>query len=363
MGYITSIGTANPATKVRQATIAEFMVKTMKLSHDDSRKLRTIFKASAIESRYSVIEDYGRSEKFDFYTSTESFPTTKQRANLFQKEALPLSVSAIKDCLRKRTAFDLQSITHLITVSCTGMYAPGLDIDLIKALGLSPNTQRTCINFMGCYAAFNGLKLAESFCSSQNAKVLLVCTELCSIHFQSEATDDNMLANALFADGSAALLIEAEPTEGINMKLESFLCDLATNGEDDMAWKIGDHGFEMKLSTYVPSIIQTGIQQVTNSLLKQTGIGFSDLSFFAIHPGGKRILEAIEKELGLTKEQNKFAYEVLKNFGNMSSPTVLFVLNEIYKTLSVDDNNKRIMSFAFGPGLTLESMILKIEQH
>jgi prepilin-type processing-associated H-X9-DG protein len=363
MGYITSIGTANPTTKVSQATIAEFMVNVMKLSQNDSRKLRTIFKASAIESRYSVIDDYKRTDSFDFYTNTESFPTTKQRSNLFQKEALPLSMVAIKDCLEKKSDLDPQSITHLITVSCTGMYAPGLDIDLIKALGLSPNTHRTCINFMGCYAAFNGLKLAESFCSSQNSKVLLVCTELCSIHFQREATDDNMLANALFADGSAALLIEANPQHGINLKLENFFCDLATNGENEMAWQIGDHGFEMKLSTYVPTIIQAGIKQLTESLLKQTSVSFADLSFFAIHPGGKRILEAIEKELGITKEQNKFAYDVLKNFGNMSSPTVLFVLNEIYKTLSSQDNNKRIMSFAFGPGLTLESMILKIEQH
>jgi len=244
------------------------------------------------------------------------------------------------------------------------MYAPGLDIDLVKALGLPTHTQRLCINFMGCYAAFNGLKQADIICQSDpKAKVLLVCTELCSIHFQKENTDDNLLANALFADGSATLLVESKPRKGLNLKPVSFYCDLAPDCEQDMAWTVGDLGFEMRLSSYVPDVIQRGIKTLTHSLLDQISHSLSDVAYYAIHPGGKKILEVIEQELNLSKEQNKPAYEVLRNYGNMSSPTVLFVLQEVCKNLSGEDNKKKILSFAFGPGLTLESMVLEILVH
>ena len=172
-----------------------------------------------------------------------------------------------------------------------------------------------------------------------------------------------MLANALFADGSAAMLIESESRKGLNLKPESFFCDIAPEGESDMAWTVGDLGFEMKLSSYVPEVIRNGIKRLTTSLLERISQKLSDVSYFVIHPGGKRILEAIELELGLSKEQNHYAYEVLKNYGNMSSPTVLFVMNELCKNLNGVDGGKSILSFAFGPGLTMESMLLKIENH
>jgi len=249
-----------------------------------------------------------------------------------------------------------KEITHLVVVSCTGLYAPGLDIDLIKALGLRPDIQRTCINFMGCYAAFNALKLANSFCGNQaDAKVLIICTELCSLHFQNANTQDNLLANALFGDGSASLIVEGKPGKGLNLKPEIFHCDLLTDGEEHMAWTVGDLGFEMRLSSYVPDIIRGGIRALTAKLLN--GI---DVNYFAIHPGGKRILEVIEKELGISHNQNAHAYNVLKNYGNMSSATVIFVLEELCKNLNGVDHNKKILSFAFGPGLTMESMLLSV---
>jgi predicted naringenin-chalcone synthase len=170
------------------------------------------------------------------------------------------------------------------------------------------------------------------------------------------------LANALFGDGSAALLVESLPRKGFNFKTAGFFCDIIPEDEA-MTWHIGDHGFEMKLSSYVPSIIQRGIKKLMTSLLAKSCYQLADISFFAIHPGGRKILEAIEKELSISKEQDRFAYEVLRNFGNMSSPTVLFVLKEIKKSLIPQDENKLVMSFAFGPGLTLESLILKIENH
>ncbi len=367
MSYITSIGTAVPDNRIAQTTIANFMVKAMNLQGDDARKLQALYRATGIDTRHSVLADYGKKSEYEFFPDNEllePFPSTQQRMVLYKKHALDLSLAAIKKCLDKISLIDQSAVTHLITVSCTGLYAPGLDIDLVKTLGLNTCINRTCINFMGCYAAFNALKLADSFCeNNKNAKVLVVCTELCSIHFQKENTEDNLLANALFADGSAALLVEAQPRTGLNLKPVSFHCDLSTDGEQDMAWTVGDFGFEMKLSTYVPEVIRNGIKKLTASLLEKISMQITNVDYFAIHPGGKKILEVIEQELGLSKEQNLNAYQVLRKFGNMSSPTVLFVLNRIVDDLTEADDKKNILSFAFGPGLTMESMLLQIEHH
>jgi predicted naringenin-chalcone synthase len=367
MSYITAIGTANPPNKLHQTAIADFMIKAMQLSDTDARKLRVLYGKTGIESRYSVLADYGKKNGFDFFANSddfEPFPSTKKRLDLFREHSLNISLEAIAACLLKRPEVDKKTITHLIVVSCTGMYAPGLDIDLVNALQLTSSLQRLCINFMGCYAAFNALKLADSFCETQPAaKVLVVCTELCSIHFQKKNNENNILANALFADGSACLLVESTPRKGLNLRPESFFCDLLPEGGGDMAWTVGDAGFEMKLTSYVPGIIRSGIKKLTQALLANIAEDFSNVSYFAIHPGGKKILEVIEQELGLAKEHNRHAYAVLKKYGNMSSPTVLFVLNEVCQTLNGVDDGKKILSFAFGPGLTLESMLLKIENH
>jgi prepilin-type processing-associated H-X9-DG protein len=364
MSYITAIATANPVNRFSQSTIAEFMQKKMQLKNGQSRKLKSIFKYSGIAYRHSVLNDYGRTKDFEFYPETEIelFPSTQRRLAVFREHALSLSVVAVNKLIQSASHFKANEITHLIVVCCTGMYAPGLDIELVNALKLPTTVQRTAINFMGCYAAINALKVADAFCKSDStAKVLVVCTELCSLHFQREDTEDNLIANALFADGSAAVLVESHSASALTLSLESFHSDLATQGSEDMAWHIGDLGFEMKLSAYVPAIIQSGISSLTDSLLQKISKKFSDIKHFAIHPGGKRILEVIEQELGISKDQNKAAYEVLKNYGNMSSPTILFVLEELIKSLNNNDIGEHILSFAFGPGLTLESMVLTIK--
>ncbi len=366
MSYITAIATANPLHKISQTHIADFMIRAMQLDEPDARKLKVVFKASGIDTRHSVLEDYGRSGNFSFYANTDDLhplPSTKKRAGAFKQYALPMSVQAASKALEKSSVLP-NAITHLITVSCTGMYAPGLDIDLVDALHLRTDVQRTSINFMGCYAAFNALKVAEAFCrSDSSAKILLVCTELCSLHFQRENSEDNMIANALFADGSAAVIVEANPSVSISLKISAHLSELARQGDKDMAWSIGDLGFEMRLSTYVPDVIRLGIKELTNSLLSKLSIPFSGVHHFAIHPGGKKIIEAIEQQLGLTKEQNVWAYHILKHYGNMSSPTVLFVLKEIFDRLTTKNDKENILSFAFGPGLTLESMLFTIQSH
>jgi prepilin-type processing-associated H-X9-DG protein len=363
MSFITAIATATPDHKFPQSVIAEFMLKTMSLQNGDTRKLKTIFRATGISYRHSVLEDYGKTSDFDFYPDdiNDCYPSTQSRLAIFKTHALPLSLTAISKLFNSAPGISSKDITHLVVVCCTGMYAPGLDIEIVKAAGLNTTVHRTAINFMGCYAAFNAIKIADAFCKSdKQAKVLIVCTELCSLHFQRTATDDNLLANALFADGSAAILVEAQSELKLQLAIAGFHNDLATEGDLDMAWSIGDLGFEMKLSAYVPEVIRKGISNLTLSLLERLSKKFSDIKHFAIHPGGKKILNVIEQELRISKEQNKAAYTVLQNYGNMSSPTVLFVLEELIKNFTEENKDEHILSFAFGPGLTLESMILKI---
>jgi predicted naringenin-chalcone synthase len=365
MSYITAIGTANPPYRYEQSQIAEFMTRAMQLDDRDSRKLKTIFQGSGIDYRYSVLEDYGLKSGYTFFPDNENlepFPSTSSRLKLFREHALALSTQAVANMLVELPQFNLQNVTHLITVTCTGLYAPGLDIELIRKLGLRSTINRTAINFMGCYAAINAIKAAHAFCDQgSNVKVLIVCTELCSLHFQKFPTEDNLISNAIFSDGSAAVLIENRSGATRRLIPEAFCNDLINEGSEDMAWGVGDTGFEMKLSSYVPSLIRSGISSLTTSLLKSSAKTIGDVDHFAIHPGGRKILENVESELGISKEQNAAGYSILRQFGNMSSPTILFVINSIFRRLTSYHNGNNILALAFGPGLTLESVLLRVE--
>lgn len=361
MSYITAIGTAVPQNCFPQMQIAEFMASALQLNDYDQRRLKALYRTTKIAQRHSVLTGYGKHfSEHQFYPQTadlEPFPSISKRMKAYQDYALPLCLGAIKnlnqDILNKE-------ITHIITVSCTGMYAPGLDIEIIASLGLNTTIQRTAINFMGCYGAFNGLKMADTICKANpQAKVLMLSVELCTIHFQKKMDEDFLLSNALFADGAAAVLIESEGGKN-SLEMRSFFCDLYVEGKQDMAWKVADFGFEMTLTSYIPKLVRTGIKSLIDRLLDNAGIAKQDVDLYAMHPGGKAILEAIETALGITKEDNKYSYKILKDFGNMSSCTVLFVLKEILNDTSEADKNKHILSCAFGPGLTLESMILRI---
>ncbi|QIX61805.1 type III polyketide synthase [Hymenobacter lutimineralis] len=364
--YLCAIGTATPSHRLAQPQIADFMAQALQLGDADTRKLRALYRVSGIEHRHSVLPDYGRTNgDYTFFPNTaglEPFPTVGQRLASYRQHALPLSAEAARSCLEQLPELQAADITHLITVSCTGMYAPGLDIELVHTLGLAPDVQRTCINFMGCYAAFNALKVADAFCRADaRARVLIVCTELCTLHFQKSTEDDHLVSNALFGDGSAAALVQAVPAAaGPSLALTAFHCDLEPDGHADMAWHINDFGFEMTLSSYVPRMIQKGIRQLTEKLLERLPVKLADIHAFAIHPGGRKILETIEQELGLSRHDNRFAYEVLRNYGNMSSATVLFVLRDLLASFAPTDAGAPVLSFAFGPGLTLESMLLQV---
>lgn len=362
--YISSIGIATPEYSFPQIDLAGFMAEAAEMNSEERKRLLALYRASGIQKRYSVIADFGRTKgNYEFFPNTkgmEPFPSVSQRMKLYEKKALPLAIQAIQDAFKNSTVKKNQ-ITHLISVSCTGMYAPGIDIELIEQLDLDKNIERTCINYMGCYAAFNALKVGNAICKANpEAVVLVVCVELCTIHYQKHKNWDLILSNAIFSDGAAAAIIQGEKPDGISLQLQSFFCDIASEGKKDMAWHITDHGFEMTLSAYVPQLIKKGINSLTKNLLKNIHLHLNDIDYFAIHPGGKRILEVIEEELSIPKEKNYHAYHILKEYGNMSSATVLFVLHNILKEITKEDKNKNILSFAFGPGLTLESMLLEV---
>lgn len=360
---ITAIGIANPAYRRAQNEVAELICAAFNLKSSQQKILKAIYKASGIDFRHSVIGDYSKSPgEFEFFPNTleQQFPSTSERMKLYQKTALPLALTAIKSCLDNIKSLDIKDITHLITISCTGMYAPGIDIEIIQQLGLRPSTKRTAINFMGCYGAFNGLKVADAFCKAEpESKVLMVCIELCTLHFQNDFSVENVISNALFADGAAAVLIQGKPSQQKHFKIESFHSDLVPDTEQEMAWSIGNYGFDMVLSAYVPKVIKFGISAFTEKLLKTLNWSLEDIDYYAIHPGGLKILEACEESLKISPEDNKYSYEVLRDFGNMSSATVLFVLKKIWDNLSKNSHKENIFSCAFGPGLTLESMLLK----
>jgi len=360
--YIKSIGIATPRNKITQADLARFMGNFLPFENGDHRKLLAIYRASGIKYRYSVLEDFTSKDGALHFLPGDfqkPFPGVSERMKVFRREAIELAFTAVNDCFKNLE--NTNPITHIITVSCTGMYAPGLDIELIDRLGISPNVQRTAVNYMGCYAAFNAIKTGDSICKANpSARVLIVCVELCSIHLQKKVDADNLLANALFGDGCAAVIMEASPEGDCALEPINFHCDLLSSGKNDMAWDIGDFGFEMRLSAYVPEVIRSGIKKLTSGLLKKMDLTLEQIDYFAIHPGGKKILKAIEEELGISTDENRFSYEVLSNYGNMSSPTVLFVLRKIWDQLVAKDRNEIILSFAFGPGVTLESMLLQV---
>jgi predicted naringenin-chalcone synthase len=359
---ITAIGTANPPYKRKQSEVVELVIAGLHLKPAEQRLLKSIYKSTGIEYRYSVLSDYDKEPgQFEFFPNdpTQPYPSTAQRMKIYKDNAIHLALKAIENCL-SNTDYEKSSITHLITVSCTGMYAPGIDIEITQTLGLHSSIHRTTINFMGCYGAFNAIKVADAICKSHpEAQVLIVCVELCTIHFQNSMTMDNMISNAIFADGAAAALIQAKPKTDKYLSLKHFYCDLLPQSSDKMAWHIADTGFDIVLSTYVPEVIESGIAHFMERLLQKNSLALHDIEYYAIHPGGLKILQACEKALNISTEQNKYAYQVLNDYGNMSSATILFVLKAFFDNMSSAHHNKNIFSCAFGPGLTLESMILR----
>lgn len=378
---ILAIGTAVPPLQISQSQVKQFMADTLQLADADRRRLNIVYDRSGIDTRYTFIEDYTRTPgSFTFFPNdgnADNMPGTGARMELYRRHALGLCLEAVQNCMQTIPQANLDQVTHLITVSCTGLYAPGLDVELVEALRLPNHVERTSIAFMGCYAAFNALKVADYIVRAQpDAKVLIVAVELCSLHFKPGMEEDQLLSNALFGDGAAAVLLGNERTPRGTLsplQLTSFYSEFASGGKADMAWHVGDAGFEIRLSAYVPQLVKDGIGDLVQKLLHKSGSNGNgatgtnghyapngQVDYYAIHPGGMRILDACQTALGITAVHLAPSYEVLRAYGNMSSATILFVLRRWMERLNGVDHGKQMLACAFGPGLTMESMILTI---
>lgn len=357
MTNIVSIATALPQHKYDQQEILAFMKNAYNLDESEARILSFLYAQSAIQFRFSVLSDYNNNSSGNFVPSDKNspYPLLEKRMEIYEAESVKLSIQAIENCLSQKIG--KEKITHLITISCTGMSAPGLDLTLVEQLNLPSTIQRTSINFMGCYAAIHGLKMAQQIAESakEEVNILMVATELCTLHFQKEYTRENAASTMLFADGCAAILLNNDATINQLAQLQFFFSKVNFSGKKDMAWQLSSSGFLMTLSGYIPKIIEADIEQLVHEALQKYGLQQSEITHWCIHPGGKKILDVIQQKLKLSDKQMQPSRKVLNQFGNMSSPTILFVLKEILE--EIKDNKAIIFGLAFGPGLTMETFI------
>ncbi len=361
---ILSIGVALPDTGIDQARAAEIAATLSGAGERDARALHALHRRSGVNRRGAVVVD-GRGEPW-FYGAPpgahadETSPSTARRLALFETHALPLAERAAREALG-RAPTDPADVTHLITVSCTGFAAPGIDHALIANLPLSPSVARTNIGFMGCHAAINGLRVAESIARADpDARVLLCCVELCSIHFQYDPRREGQaVANTLFADGAAATVITSDAnaqarSAARSPSLRATASRIFPGSADAMSWRIGDRGFEMSLSSRVPDLLRDHAPRWIDGFLARHGLARADVRGWAIHPGGPRVVATLREALGLHPEHCAHSTGVLADHGNMSSPTVLFILERL-RALDVP---RPWLALAFGPGLAGEAALL-----
>ncbi|MEJ7586496.1 MAG: type III polyketide synthase [Ferruginibacter sp.] len=362
MSKIVSIATGVPRYKHLQENISSFAETIYCEDEIAVRKMKFLYRHSGISTRYSVIPDYSPSEAGgSFYEKTadlEPFPNLEKRMECYIENAANLSIDTINKCIGGK--IDSSDITHLITVSCTGLSAPGLDLEIMETMGLRRNLSRSSVNFMGCYAGVHALKMADAICHNDiGANVVIVCTELCTLHFQKENSIDNITSTLLFADGCAAVLVQHKDTKNKGFTLRNFYSEVEFKGRKDMSWALSSKGFLMTLSGYVPELVKKDFNPLVENALQHASLNKEDITHWCIHPGGKKILEAIEHSTGLSKAHLQYSYDILNDYGNMSSPTLLFVLEKILREFQQQPPEKTatVFSAAFGPGLTMETFI------
>ena len=361
--FVRGLGTAVPVTRLEQADVRDLLADQPGLSRLGARRVRAAFDASGIETRHTVVPDFlarpeaGEAFLVDAGARRVLTPSTGARNAAYVREAPALFLAAAKQAFAATTLAP-DDVTHVVTVSCTGFFAPGPDHVLVRQLGLAPTTQRFHLGFMGCYGAFPALRLADAVCRADpGAVVLVVCAELCSLHLHSGDDVDTVLASSLFADGAGALLVSGRaPAAGEDrVTLDALGTTLSAEGEADMAWSIGDLGFDMVLSSHVPRILGSSLPAAVPDLLGLVEPG--DVDRWAIHPGGRSVLDKVRDALGLDEADLVASRDVLRRYGNMSSATVVFVLAALLRSPAPRDG-ERVAALAFGPGLTVESALL-----
>ncbi|QLD11589.1 type III polyketide synthase [Microbacterium oleivorans] len=379
---ILSIGTAVPPAVLRQDAVRDLFGSQPGIGRLSQRLVRAVFDASAIETRHTVLTELadaldrrsrdaatadaatGDAANGD-ETAPESLPvlsdagallspTTGARNDAYIALAPDLFARAAREALAAASVAPSQ-VTHVVTVSCTGMFAPGPDYRLVRDLGLSTGVERYHLGFIGCAAAVPALRAAARMCAADpDAVVLVVCAELCTLHFRVADDPDQILAASLFADGAAAAVVSADPARRGErwLDLDRFATVVTDEGERDMTWTVGDAGFEMVLSAEVPRIIGREIRDAVDGF-----VGDASVDTWAVHPGGRSVVDRVEAGLGLAPDALSASRAVLRDHGNMSSATILFILRSLLAGEGLRDG-ETIATLAFGPGLTLEAALL-----
>lgn len=376
--WLRGFGLAVPEHSIAQTDAAELVVSFNADTEDQARVLRELYRRAGVKRRHSVVlEASGETEvarQSTYSPRSEERPlgpTTAERMQTYERSAGTLARMATQRALND-AGRDARDITHLVTVSCSGFHAPGFDIELLQTSGLSPSVARTHLGFMGCHGALNGLRVADAFLQADpRANVLLCCVELCSLHHQYGWSPDRIVSNALFADGAAAVVLTSSPLAPqeelrsahsvSNSQSERATWRLLASGSvvlpdtlGDMGWRIRDHGFEMTLSARVPDLIKQHLRPWLSEWLGARGLTLEEVRSWAFHPGGPRILSAAGEALGLQREQWAASESILADYGNMSSPTILFILDRLRQQAAAGP----CVALAFGPGLTIEASLL-----
>jgi predicted naringenin-chalcone synthase len=348
--FINRIATAVPPHDVHRPFVqfAENM-----LPQGTPRSLfKRMARMAAIEHRYSFVEPVAADGTYwkdseELYV-TGNFPSTARRMQAFERFAPRLAERALDRLALAEE--ERRGVTHVIVTSCTGLYAPGLDFDIVRHLGLNPRVERTMIGFMGCYAAINALKSAHYIVRSEpSARVLMLNLELCTLHFQETEDLEQILSFLLFADGCASALISADEK---GLAIDSFLAVSAPETSHLITWRIRDGGFDMHLSGQVPGEIKRTMREAGAEVTR--GRDPQSIELWAVHPGGRTILDAVEQGLGLKENSLRFSRDILARFGNMSSATVMFVLEQV---LGAAAKGQQGCAMSFGPGVTAETML------
>ncbi len=366
---ILSIGTALPQYQFSQEQAADWLAHSLRSSPAKARWIRAICKGSGIDTRSFCIPDGLISpdeSRFAPHRSRSESPTTSERMDMFRRMAPPLAVEAGRAALaqlsarsNRSMARETESITHLILVTCTGFFAPGLDIAISDELNLSPEVERIQIGFMGCSALFNAWRTAAAIVAgAAEARVLIVCVEVCSIHLQPSMERPHLISAALFSDGAGSCIVGTPTMDAPGrVRLMSFYSRVKPNTENDMTWKIGDHGFALYLSPQIPD----HLAQAAPSGLRHLFPDGERPELWAIHPGGKAIVDQLAETLNLAPEDTAASTRTLRRVGNLSSATMVFVLRELLEELEESPRETHGVAMGFGPGLVLEMARLWFE--
>ena len=362
--HVIGFGTAVPAHSILQDEAAEVSAGFATADAGRARTLRALYRRTGVTKRHSVVlesDDGPARGRQSFYPPLagpeDRGPATEVRMRRYEEEAPGLSAAAARAALED-SGLDPREITHLVTVSCTGFFAPGLDAAVIERLGLPRRVERTHVGFMGCHGALNGLRVADSFTRADpEARVLLCSVELCTLHFAYGWHPDQIVPNALFADGAAAVVgvgARAGRRAPVGWRVLASGTLLLPDSEGDMTWRIGDHGFRMTLSARVPDLIEQSVGPWLDEWLGEHGLDRRDVATWAVHPGGPRVLSAFGQATGLTNGAFDVSREVLSEYGNMSSATVLFILDRLRRRSAP----LPCVALAFGPGLVVEGALI-----